>query len=342
MGDNANIDNDNTDNNNSPLDIRFFLAGGGCASISHGIATPFDVIKTRIQSDPETYEDKSFLDTASALVTTEGWNTLSTGLVPTVVGFGLEGAVKFGVYESLKPICTSLLDQLMQVQMDDRTLPYLLASVGAGAIASIMLCPMERARIKLVTDKEKVNRDGGGGEGDEDSSSSVGLFGGIGPLIQEEGLSSLLFGYTAMLSKQVPYTITKQCSFDLFASSISLQAMSYFGQSTSLSLPNEEIRFLSTVTAAFLASILACITSQPGDVILTKKLKGGGSGAEEGSSDDDSFISLAKGIYQEKGFKGFYAGFSARLFHVAAIVTSQLILYDYLKQLLGLPATASG
>jgi solute carrier family 25 phosphate transporter 3 len=50
---------------------------------------------------------------------------------------------------------------------------------------------------------------------------------------------------------------------------------------------------------------------------------------------------LASGIYEEKGFGGFYAGFSARLAHVAAIVTTQLVLYDFLKQLLGLPATVS-
>jgi solute carrier family 25 phosphate transporter 3 len=146
-------------------------------------------------------------------------------------------------------------------------------------------------------------------------------------MIEEEGFSSILFGYPAMLFKQVPYTITKQCSFDLFASSISLYAMSYLN-----TWPTEEIRFFSTVSAAFLASILACTMSQPGDVILTKKLKGGS---------EESVFDLASGIYEEKGFGGFYAGFSARLAHVAAIVTTQLVLYDFLKQLLGLPATVS-
>ena len=34
-------------------DVRYFIAGGGCAAFSHGIATPIDVVKTRMQADPE-------------------------------------------------------------------------------------------------------------------------------------------------------------------------------------------------------------------------------------------------------------------------------------------------
>jgi hypothetical protein len=33
------------------IDYRYFIAGGTCAAFSHGITTPIDVVKTRIQSD---------------------------------------------------------------------------------------------------------------------------------------------------------------------------------------------------------------------------------------------------------------------------------------------------
>ena len=158
-------------------------------------------------------------------------------------------------------------------------------------------------------------------------------------MIQEEGYTSLLYGYPAMLFKQVPYTITKQCTFDLFASSISIQAMAYLGGTWS----GDNIRLLSTVSAAFLASILACTASQPGDVILTKTLKGKN---DEMNMDgkgrlSSSILTLGQDIFKEDGLSGFYAGYSARLAHVIAIVTSQLVLYDFLKQLLGLPATVA-
>ena len=120
--------------------------------------------------------------------------------------------------------------------------------------------------------------------------------------------------------------MTKQVSFELFATSL-------FALATSLSLaPNEETRLLTTVASAFCASILACTVSQPGDVLLTKTFK---------ENEKDSPIENAVAVYEDKGIKGFYAGYSARLAHVASIVTSQLVVYDVLKQLLGLPATGT-
>ena len=35
------------------LFLRYFIAGGLCASLSHGVAVPFDVVKTRLQTSNE-------------------------------------------------------------------------------------------------------------------------------------------------------------------------------------------------------------------------------------------------------------------------------------------------
>ncbi len=150
--------------------------------------------------------------------------------------------------------------------------------------------------------------------------------GGIGDLIKEEGISSLFFGYTTMLMKQIPYTVTKQVSFELITAQILA-----FTAAASIA-PSEETRFLTTIVSAFFASVLACTISQPGDILLTKTFK---------ENYDDNPVENAIKVYEATGISGFYAGFSARLAHVAAIVTSQLVVYDILKQLLGLPATGT-
>jgi len=257
-----------------------------------------------MQADPETF-DSGFFNAIKTLIQKDGPTVLLSGLAPTLIGFGVEGAVKFGVYESLKPVTMALLHS------DDKFIPYLCASIGAGAVASLMLCPMERTRIKLVT---------------SESTENAGTLDLISKVIKEDGISSLFFGYTTMLFKQVPYTVAKQVSFEF----VTAQLLAIMAASSIA--PNEETRFITTVASAFLASILACTISQPADILLTKTFK---------ENYDDDPLKNAKIVFENGGIQSFYQGYTARLAHVAAIVTSQLVVYDFLKQLLGLPATGS-
>mmetsp|Transcript_5969 Transcript_5969/g.11281 ORF Transcript_5969/g.11281 Transcript_5969/m.11281 type:complete len:439 (-) Transcript_5969:63-1379(-) len=337
---------------NSPTSpqIRYLIAGGGCAALSHGIATPLDVIKTKMQADRKTF-NTGFVNAAVSIVKNGRMGVLLSGLVPTLLGYGVEGAVKFGMYESLKPALVALF------HTSDKTIPYLFASVGAGAAASLLLVPMERSRIEVVTSSNS----------DSDSRSNIGegittaisisnqkkddLLVSLKEMIHKEGIStSLFYGYNTMLLKQVPYTMTKQVSFDVFATTL-CQCTTQYNILSPLLIPfdvegsTQQAKFFCTTTAAFLASILACMSSQPGDVLLTKiynnKDKGQYYTAKSTTTSCGNCISMLQNMYSEEGFQGLFAGMSARFAHVAIIVISQLLLYDYLKQLLGLPPTVS-
>ena len=83
-----------------------------------------------MQTNPEKY-DKGVLAAASDIIKTEGVGFLLAGLGPTVVGYGLEGALKFGFYETFKIIFAHATAY--------KFVNYLLASVIAGAVASIVL-----------------------------------------------------------------------------------------------------------------------------------------------------------------------------------------------------------
>merc|ERR1711959_764832 len=107
------------------------LAGGLCCSITHGGMCPVDVVKTRIQLDPVTY---------------------NTGLGPTAVGYFIQGWFKFGGFEFFKiNFAQSLGDQK---SWDNRNYIYLGASACAEFIADIFLCPLEAARIRQVSDPD--------------------------------------------------------------------------------------------------------------------------------------------------------------------------------------------
>jgi solute carrier family 25 phosphate transporter 3 len=288
-------------------DPRFFVAGGTSAAISHGITTPIDVVKTRMQSDSDLGK-LSPTKAALKIVESEGPKALTAGLGPTVIGYGLEGALKFGVYESLKPICLLLIPGANSGEA------YLAAAVCAGALASIVLCPMEETRIRLVTDP----------------SFGKGLLDGLPKLIEEEGaLAPFARGLPPMLSKQVPYTMGKQVSFDIFA------AMLYSFLVGLSFVPRKEIALEVEIGAAFLASIVACLSSHPGDVLLTATYK------DTSGSDKSDFISTIRKVYNDGGLSAFFRGLNARFVHVGCIITFQLVIYDQIKQGLGLPASGS-
>jgi solute carrier family 25 phosphate transporter 3 len=59
------------------------------------------------------------------------------------------------------------------------------------------------------------------------------------------------------------------------------------------------------------------------------------------STTPGSFGSVIKKIWGRGGVSQFFIGTQARLVHVGGIITQQLVVYDIVKQLLGLPATGS-
>jgi solute carrier family 25 (mitochondrial phosphate transporter), member 3 len=179
----------------------------------------------------------------------------------------------------------------------------------------------------------------------------------------------------------------KQVSFDIFA-----KLLYGLAEASGISKdPNmqQKIRVLISFLASASASVIACISSQPGDMILTATYKGGHGGHGHGppaaavkqaaaaavapvtsklaaaassspvagkiaaaataaatkaiakAEKKESFSEVIAGIYKARGLGGFYVGLEARLAHVAAIITSQLMLYDVIKVALGLPLTGS-
>jgi len=287
------------------VDYRYFVAGGVCAATSHGITTPIDVVKTRMQAQPEVY-DKGIQAATVSILKTEGPSALLGGLGPTVVGYGIEGAMKFGVYEVMKPVVAGILK-------GNTATAFIVASVIAGAVASILLCPMESARIRIVTDPDY---------------NGMGLIQALPKLIKESGVLNLFGGIYAMLSKQVPYTMAKQVVFDVVAGLL----YSYLTSKSEGSLNVDDLKWVVSVTSAFVASLFACIFSQPGDMILTETYKG---------KSGNGFFGVVGNIYSKGGPAAFFTGTGARIIHVSTIITSQLVIYDIVKQLLGLPATGS-
>merc|ERR1719476_686720 len=146
------------------------LAGGICCGLTHGAVCPVDVVKTRIQLEPQKY-NKGMVGGFRQVISEEGAMALSTGLGATAVGYFIQGWFKFGGVEFFK-----------------------IKAAAAEFIADIFLCPLEACRIRSVSDP----------------TFAPSLPGVAARLIKEEGvLRGFYSGFGPILFKQIPYTMAK-------------------------------------------------------------------------------------------------------------------------------------
>lgn len=280
---------------------RFALAGAVCCSITHGALTPVDVVKTRIQLDPATY-NKGLIGGFRQVVAKEGAGALLTGFGPTAAGYFLQGAFKFGGYEFFKQQAIGLIG--LESASNNRTAVYLASAACAEFFADVALCPLEATRIRLVSEPTYAN----------------GLIGGFSKILKTEGVGSFYAGFGPLLFKQVPYTMAKFVVYEKVAELI----YSKFDKSKMSDAQQTGVNLGS----GLIAGLAAAIVSQPADTMLSKINKTKGLPGEGTTS---RLIKIAK----ELGLRGSYTGIGARLFMVGTLTAFQFSIYGDLKKAMG-------
>ncbi|KAG4420997.1 mitochondrial phosphate carrier protein [Cadophora malorum] len=280
---------------------RFALAGAICCSVTHGGLTPVDVVKTRIQLDPATY-NKGLIGGFRQVIAKEGAGALLTGFGPTAAGYFLQGAFKFGGYELFKQQSINLLGY--ETASNNRTAVYLASAGLAEFFADIALCPLEATRIRLVSEPTYAN----------------GLIGGFSKMLKNEGVGAFYAGFGPILLKQVPYTMTKFVVYEKVAEAI----YGYVDKSKA----SDGMQTTINLGSGLVAGMAAAVVSQPADTMLSKinKTKG-----LPGQGIASRLITIAK----ELGLKGSFTGLPARLFMVGTLTAGQFAIYGDVKKALG-------
>lgn len=288
---------------------KIFLAGGTGCCLSHATATPLDVIKTRQQFDPERYthsgtgEALGVLAVGKRIAQEEGPAMLLQGLGSTCLGYLLQGAVKYGLWETfLASMGYGTAAGITKVWI------LVLAAFSADMIASVVLCPFERARIRLVSDPEYAR----------------GPLKAMAQMVQDEGVIAGLYGegLAATLIKQQAYTVSKLTTFTLVWETLE----------RSFGAPRSMLVFASSM----LAGLTASIASQPGDTLQVCTGSSSSLREECPVSEDmegpPGILELARRI----GIRKLFTGWQARLLQVEFIVVTQLVTYDCVKSMVGL------
>ncbi|OAA71297.1 mitochondrial phosphate carrier protein [Cordyceps fumosorosea ARSEF 2679] len=280
---------------------RFALAGAICCSVTHGALTPVDVVKTRIQLDPATY-NRGMIGGFRQVVQSEGAGALLTGAGPTFAGYFLQGALKFGGYEFFKQQAINNLGY--ETASNNRTAVYLASSGAAEFFADIALCPLEATRIRLVSEP----------------TFAKGLVDGMGKMLKTEGLGAMYAGFGPILFKQIPYTMAKFVVFE----KVSEAAFRTFPKENLSPSAQTGVNLGSGLMAGFAAALI----SQPADTMLSKINKTKGLPGEGTTS---RLIKIAK----ELGIKGSFTGVGARLVMVGTLTAGQFAIYGEIKKALG-------
>jgi solute carrier family 25 phosphate transporter 3 len=280
---------------------RFAFAGAVCCSVTHGGFTPIDVVKTRIQLDPATY-NRGMINAFRQVVQKEGAGALLTGAGPTFAGYFLQGAFKFGGYEFFKKQSINAIG--LEKARQNRAAVYSVSAASAEFFASIALCPLEATRIRLVSQP----------------GFASGLIGGFSKILKTEGIGAFYNGFGPILFKQVPYTVTKFVVFERVSEAI----FSQLDKSTLSSGAQTGVNLGSGLLAGFAAAIV----SQPADTMLSKINKTKGLPGESTAS------RLVK-IAGELGIRGSFAGLPTRLVMIGGITAGQFAIYGDIKKALG-------
>ncbi|KAJ8598338.1 hypothetical protein CTAYLR_002970 [Chrysophaeum taylorii] len=290
-----------------PFGLKYYLSGalsgGICCSITHGALTPVDVVKTRIQLDPATY-NKGMIGGFSQVIKAEGPGALLTGFGPTAQGYFIQGWFKFGGVEFFKINLTKYLGE--KAAWENRNSIYLLSSAMAEFIADIFLCPYEACRIRLVSNPTYA-------------SSMIGC---ASRMWSEQGFVNAFYsGFVPILFKQIPYTMAK------FAVQGKAQEMIY----TSLDASPEKPPAIGTIgvslSSGVIAGVAAAIISHPADTLLSKINKGGGEG---------SMFARMGNIVSETGlWKLCTQGLFARCVMIGSLTAGQFGIYDIVMNAVG-------
>ncbi|CAG7846806.1 Mitochondrial phosphate carrier protein AltName: Full=Mitochondrial import receptor; AltName: Full=Phosphate transport protein; Short=PTP; AltName: Full=mPic 1; AltName: Full=p32; Contains: RecName: Full=Mitochondrial phosphate carrier protein, N-terminally processed [Serendipita indica DSM 11827] len=284
------------------LFARYALAGAACCSITHGALTPVDVVKTRIQLEPEVY-NRGMVTAFRQVIQAEGAGALLTGFGPTAIGYALQGAFKFGGYEFWKKTAIDYLG--IEKASENRTLVYLGASAIAEFFADIALCPLEATRIRLVSQP----------------TFASGLASGFAKIAKQEGFSGFYSGFGPILFKQVPYTMAK---FGVYE--VAFEKMIQATGKPKNELAPGTISSLN-LGAGLVAGFAAAIISQPADTLLSKINK---TSAKPGETVTSRLVKMAG----ELGFRGLFTGLGARLVMVGTLTAGQFAIYGDIKRVL--------
>ncbi|XP_044734994.1 phosphate carrier protein, mitochondrial-like [Chrysoperla carnea] len=265
---------------------------------THTAVVPLDLVKCRMQVDPAKY--KNLIQGLKLTLKEDGAKGLAKGWAPTLIGYSMQGAFKYGLYELFKVEYLKLMGE--ENAYTYRVALYLAASASAEFFADIALSPMEAAKVKIQTTPGFANT----------------LREALPKMMKEEGLTAFYKGVVPLWGRQIPYTMVKFACFEKTMELLYLYVVPK---------PREECtkaeQLAVTFTAGYIAGVFCAIVSHPADTVVSKLNQA------KGATIGD--------IVKKIGFAGLWGGLGTRIVMIGTLTALQWFIYDGVKVALRIP-----
>jgi solute carrier family 25 phosphate transporter 3 len=288
----------------SPEFYRACTIGGilSCG-LTHTAVTPLDVVKCNMQVDPQKYKN---ISTGFRVTLAEGgFRNLVRGWVPTLVGYSVQGAGKFGLYEYFKHKYAVMAGPEMAAKY--QTVLFLAGSASAEFFADIGLCPFEAVKVKVQTNP----------------GFAKGLMDGMPKFIEQEGIAGLWKGIGPLWGRQIPYTMMKFACFEN-----TVQALYKYVVPKPKTQCSKTEQLGVSFAAGYIAGVFCAVVSHPADNLVSKLNQKKGATVSE--------------IVAEMGWMNLFTrGLPLRIVMVGTLTGLQWGIYDAYKVYVGLPTTGA-
>lgn len=279
------------------------LGGVLSCGITHTAVTPLDLVKCRIQVNPEKY--KNPFHGWKVTIKEDGGRALVRGWAPTAIGYSLQGLGKFGFYEVFKIFYADLIGEENAYLY--RTTLYLAASASAEFFADMLLAPMEAAKVRVQT-----------------QATGPSTLREVAPKIwKAEGISGFYKGLPPLWMRQIPYTMMKFACFER-----TVEALYKYVVPKPRAECSKPEQLAVTFVAGYIAGVFCAIVSHPADSVVSKLNQ------KPGSS--------AIGILRELGWQGAWRGLTARIVMIGTLTALQWFIFDSVKVYFKLPRPPAG
>jgi len=304
---------------------RYAVAGAACASITHAVLVPMDVVKTRLQIQPGVF--KGAPDAFSTIYRKEGFGALLMGFSPTVMGYCVQGATKFGVFEMLKDVTGNVLGNEVAAKY---SLPiYLVAAGMAETLATVFLTPFEAIRIRVLSRQMTTGE-------------VYSMYRKASKIYTQEGWNGFYKGLTPVLLKQVPYTMVQLATFTKSVDFVYSKVLPYFKPGIRKEDLSVSGQLTVTLSCGIFAGVLSAIASHPPDTILSRinMVKTSEELEYEKKHGKPSNAQQISNIIKKLGFRGLWLGIGMRCVFVGTLSAGMFLIYDSVKVACGLPTTS--